>query len=139
MLRAKGILAVEITEETAELVARVAALDIGKAELVCCARVPHETVSGRRRQEVRTFATVTRSLLELRDWLACQDVILCVMQPHGGCRMGLSCGGCGVTDGQPNGPVAEIGHQVQPPAEGAVPARLPRSGDQDELSADVAA
>ena len=70
----------EITEETAELVARVAALDIGKAELVCCVRVPHEDKPGRRRQEVRTFATVTRSLLELRDWLTCQGVTLCVME-----------------------------------------------------------
>ncbi len=70
----------EIAEETAELVARVAALDIGKAELVCCVRVPHEDKPGQRRQEVRTFATVTRSLLELRDWLTCQGVTLCVME-----------------------------------------------------------
>ena len=70
----------DITEETAELVARVAALDIGKAELTACVRVPHEDKPGRRRQEVRTFATVTRSLLELRDWLICQGVSLCVME-----------------------------------------------------------
>jgi transposase len=70
----------DITEETAELVARVAALDIGKAELTACVRVPHEDKPGRRRQEVRTFATVTRSLLELRDWLTCQGVTLCVME-----------------------------------------------------------
>ena len=70
----------EITEEAAELVARVAALDIGKAELVACVRVPHEARPGRRRQEVRTFATTTRSLLELRDWLICQGVSLCVME-----------------------------------------------------------
>ena len=70
----------EITEEAAELVARVAALDIGKASLVACVRVPHETSAGRRRQEVRTFATTTRSLLELQDWLVCQGVSLCVME-----------------------------------------------------------
>src|SRR5215467_5744144 len=69
----------QITEEAAELVARVAALDIGKASLVCCARVPHETIPGRR-QEVRTFATTTRSLLELRDWLTGLGVSLCVME-----------------------------------------------------------
>jgi transposase len=69
----------EMTGEEAELVARVAALDIGKAELVACVRVPHESRPGRR-QEVRTFATVTRSLLELRDWLFCQGVTLCVME-----------------------------------------------------------
>ncbi len=66
-------------EEEAELVARVAALDIGKATLTACVRVPHESKPGRRRQEVRTFATVTRSLLALRDWLICQGVSLCVM------------------------------------------------------------
>jgi transposase len=71
---------VEETTEEAELVARVAALDIGKAELTACVRVPHEGRPGRRRQEVRTFATVTRSLLELRDWLICQQVTLCVME-----------------------------------------------------------
>src|ERR1039458_9378830 len=37
--------------------------------------------------------------------------------PHG--TAGLpSCGGRGVADGQPDGPVAEIGHEVQPSAEG---------------------
>lgn len=71
---------VKETTEEAELVARVAALDIGKAELVCCVRVPHEDRPGRRRQEVRTFATVTRSLLELRGWLISQQVSLCVME-----------------------------------------------------------
>jgi transposase len=70
----------EITEEEAEPVARVAALDIGKAELVCCVRVPHETIPGRRRQEVRTFGTTTWSLLELRDWLIGSGVTLCVME-----------------------------------------------------------
>jgi transposase len=70
----------EITEEAAELVARVAALDVGKASLVACVRVPHEGKPGRRCQEVRTFATTTRSLLELRDWLVCQGVTRCVME-----------------------------------------------------------
>ena len=44
----------DITEEGAELVARVAALDIGKASPAACVRVPHEDRPGRRRQEVRT-------------------------------------------------------------------------------------
>jgi hypothetical protein len=34
-----------------EIIARVAALDIGKAEVVCCVRVPHEDKPGRRCQE----------------------------------------------------------------------------------------
>ncbi len=57
----------EIARDEAEPVARVAALDVGKAELVCRVRVRTEGSPGRRRQQVRGFATTTRSLLELRD------------------------------------------------------------------------
>jgi len=70
----------EITEEPGALTERVAALDIGKASLTACIRVPHEDKPGARRQEVRTYATVTRALLELRDWLVCQGVTLVVME-----------------------------------------------------------
>lgn len=45
------------------IIARVAALDIGKAELVCCARVPSAARPGSRAQEVVTYSTMTRSLL----------------------------------------------------------------------------
>ena len=38
---------------------RVAVLDIGKATLTACVRVPHEDKPGRRLQEVRRFATTT--------------------------------------------------------------------------------
>jgi len=71
---------VEEIIEDAEVVTRVAALDIGKASLVACVRVPHEDKPGRRCQEVRTFATTTAALLELRDWLACLGVTLCVVE-----------------------------------------------------------
>jgi transposase len=64
----------------AEVVARVAALDIGKATLTACVRVPDEDHPGRCRQQVRTFTTMTPALLELRDWLICQSVTLCVME-----------------------------------------------------------
>ena len=70
----------EVTEEAVELVARVAALDVGKASVVACVRVPHETRPGARRQEVRTYGATTRSLLELQDWLVAQGVSLCVME-----------------------------------------------------------
>jgi transposase len=70
----------EITEEPGTLVERVAALDIGKASLTVCIRVPHEDKPAARRQEVRTFATTTPALLELRDWLICQGVTLVVME-----------------------------------------------------------
>jgi len=69
----------EITED-AEIVQRVAALDIGKATLTACVRVPHEGKPGRRVQEVRPFATTTPALLELRDWLTGLGVTLCVME-----------------------------------------------------------
>ena len=52
----------EETQDTEELIERVAALDIGKAELVCCIRVPGEGKRGRRLQEVGTYTTMTRSL-----------------------------------------------------------------------------
>ena len=80
MLEQEGRCPVEEITEDAEIVQRVAALDIGKASLTACVRVPHEDKPGRRRQEVRTFATTTRSLLELRDWLVCAGVTLCVME-----------------------------------------------------------
>ena len=70
----------EITEEPGALVERVAALDIGKATLTACVRVPYEDKPGARRQEVRTYATLTPALLELRDWLICQGVTLVVME-----------------------------------------------------------
>ncbi len=42
--------------------------------------------SGRRsrRQEIRTFATTTNALLELRDWLVAEKVTLVVMEATGG-------------------------------------------------------
>jgi transposase len=66
--------------EPTELVERVAALDIGKATLLACARVPHQTKPGRRRQEVRSFATTTRSLPGLADWFASLGVTRVVME-----------------------------------------------------------
>jgi transposase len=63
-----------------EIVAQVAALDIGKAELVCCIRVPYEGKPGRRLQEVETYSTMTRSLLEMSDHLRCLGVSRVVME-----------------------------------------------------------
>lgn len=70
----------EETPEDGQAVERVAALDIGKAELVCCVRVPHPSGSGRRVQQVRTFTTMTRSLQALGDWLAGFGVTRIVME-----------------------------------------------------------
>jgi len=68
----------EVAQDEQEIIARVAALDIGKAEVVCCVRVPGK--GGSRLQEVRTFSTMTRSLLVLSDWLAGLGVTRVVME-----------------------------------------------------------
>jgi transposase len=70
----------EETNQTEEIVARVAALDIGKAELVCCIRVPGQGRRSRRLQEVATSQTMTRSLLVLADRLAELGVTRVVME-----------------------------------------------------------
>jgi transposase len=68
------------TQDDQEIIARVAALDIGKAELVCCVRVPDEDRPGRRLQEVQTYPTMTRPLLHLADRLRCLGVTRVVME-----------------------------------------------------------
>jgi transposase len=69
----------EITGEEL-FVERVAALDLGKAGLEACVRTPHPDRSGRRMQEVRSYATTTARLLELADWLRCERVTVVVME-----------------------------------------------------------
>jgi transposase len=69
----------EQANEHEEIVERVAALDVGKATLVCCARVPAS--SGRRRvQEVTTYPTMTRSLQVMADRLLELGVTRVVME-----------------------------------------------------------
>jgi transposase len=77
------VIVVEDTDEPVELVQRVAALDLGKAALMACIRVPHEDRPGHRRQEVREYATTTGALLELADRLRCQGVTLVAMEATG--------------------------------------------------------
>jgi transposase len=57
------------SEDKEQILPRVAAVDIGKAELVCCARVPAEQGRRKRLQEVSTHSTMTRSLTELANHL----------------------------------------------------------------------
>lgn len=73
------------TDEPVELVERVAALDLGKVTLIACVRVAHEERPGRRRQEIREYATLSRSLLELADWLRCERVELVAMEATSDC------------------------------------------------------
>ena len=66
------------TQDEVEIIERIAALDVGKAEVVCCVRVPGP---GRRRvQQIRSFDTMTNSLLELADWLGELGVTRVVME-----------------------------------------------------------
>jgi transposase len=71
---------VEEVDEQELQVERIAALDLGKATLEACVRVPHETRPGRRLQEVRGYATTTAALLALADWLHSWGVIRVVME-----------------------------------------------------------
>jgi transposase len=68
------------SEDTEEIIERVAALDIGKAELVACVRVPNPDKPGRRAQEITTYSTMTRSLLSLADRLRALGVTRVVME-----------------------------------------------------------
>jgi transposase len=62
------------------IIERVAAVDIGKAEVVCCVRVPGPRRAGHRWQEVRTYSTMTRSLSAMGDWLRGLGVSRVVME-----------------------------------------------------------
>jgi transposase len=68
------------TQENEEIIERAAALDIGKAELTCCVRVPDGDHPGRRLQEVQAYPALTRSVLGLADHLACLGVTRVVME-----------------------------------------------------------
>jgi transposase len=76
--REAGVL--EETHDHDQIIQRVAALGVGKAELTCCIRVSGQGGSGRRLQEVRTYPTMTRSLLVLADRLAELGVTRVVME-----------------------------------------------------------
>jgi transposase len=69
----------EETHDSDQIIQRVAALDVGKAELTCCVRVPGQGSSGRL-QEVRTYQTMTRWLLVMADRLAELGVTRVVME-----------------------------------------------------------
>jgi transposase len=62
------------------IIERVAALDIGKSEVVCCVRLPAAGGGRRRIQEVSTHSTMTRSLAELANRLVELGVTRVVME-----------------------------------------------------------
>jgi len=63
------------------LIERGAGLDIHKASVTACVRVPGLT--GERRQEVQTFGTTAAALLALRDWLSAHGVTHVAMESTG--------------------------------------------------------
>jgi transposase len=62
------------------LIERPGALDVHKASVTACVRVPRE---GQRVQEVREFKTTVRGLLALRDWLTESGVTHVAMEATG--------------------------------------------------------
>ena len=68
------------SEDREAIIARVAALDIGKAELVCCVRLPAPRGRRKRLQEVSTHSTMTASLTELANRLVELGVRRVVME-----------------------------------------------------------
>jgi transposase len=70
----------EETEDREVIIERVAALDVGKAEVMCCVRVPAQSGRGRRVQEVQAYPTMTRALLGMADRLAGLGVRRVVME-----------------------------------------------------------
>src|SRR5579862_3135117 len=63
------------------IVERCAGLDVGKDEVVVCARGP--APGGRRRQEIRTYRTFTAELETMAGWLADEGVTDVVMEATG--------------------------------------------------------
>jgi transposase len=62
------------------VVERAAAVDVHKARVTACVRVPGD---GSRWEEVAEFATTVQGLLALRDWLASQHVAQVAMEATG--------------------------------------------------------
>jgi len=81
---------------------RVAGLDIGKGSVTVCVRTPG--AGGRRRGETRTFKTMTRSLVVMRDWLVECGVTIAAMEGRPGrTRLSLAGGSPRATSGARQG------------------------------------
>jgi transposase len=63
------------------IVERPAALDVHKASVMACARVP--IADGRREEHVAEFASTVRGLLTLADWLDAHAVTQVAMEATG--------------------------------------------------------
>jgi transposase len=63
------------------LIERCVGLDVGKADVKACVRVP--SPRGGRRQQIKTFATTTKELLLMRQWLIDQQVTVAGIEATG--------------------------------------------------------
>jgi transposase len=70
----------EQAQDHDQIIERIAALDIAKASLVCCVRIPDPAGGGKRLQEVTGHQTMTPALLALADRLAELGVYRVVME-----------------------------------------------------------
>jgi transposase len=61
-------------DEHEEILARVAAIDVGKAFGKVCTRVPHQAKAGARVTTVWDVAATTTSIMELADRLVCEGI-----------------------------------------------------------------
>ena len=61
-------------DEHEEILARVAAIDVGKASGMVCTRVPHQAKAGARVTTVWEVAATTTAIMELADRLVCQGI-----------------------------------------------------------------
>jgi transposase len=68
------------SEDDEQIIERVAALDVGKAEVVCCVRLPGAAGGKSRVQEVSTHSTMVGSLCELANRLVGLGVERVVME-----------------------------------------------------------
>jgi transposase len=64
-----------------QLIERCAGLDVHKKTVAACVRTPGQ--DGQRQQHTRTFATTTKGLTALREWLASQQVTVVGMESTG--------------------------------------------------------
>src|SRR5262245_45296634 len=62
------------------LVERIAGIDIGKANVTCCVRIPDPDRGGSRKQVIRPYTTMTAQLWRLADWLTENQVTRVVME-----------------------------------------------------------
>lgn len=62
---------------------RVCGIDIGKAGMEACIRVPSDSDPVRRAQEIRSFTTTKKGVLALADWLRSWQVAEVVMEATG--------------------------------------------------------